>query len=208
MKEPVRYSSVLQDFIHPLLNEKDTDEIFLSKFKVAEVIWNYCIAKEFHLPVFAELEKIITQQNDLDREMKLVFDTFVESKETYFKQYKNFITKVEYRIKADGSKSLYVESVHPSEFLKNNFMSKLGSKEKPAVVRVQTEERAKELLEICEQNGWQVIVGIEPEKEENTSDVRKLQKGLGLVSKFQMPPSKNAPCSCGSGKQYKRCCGK
>lgn len=117
MKKPAKYSTVLQDFIRPLLNEKDNDEIFFKKFKIAEVIWNYCIAKEFHLPVFAELEKIITEQNKKHKEMKLVFDSFVESKKANFHQYKNFITKIEYRINADGAKSIYVESVDP-EMLK------------------------------------------------------------------------------------------
>ncbi len=120
MKETVKYSSILQDFIHPLLNEKDSDDMFLKKFKIAEVIWNYCIAKEFNLPVFAELDKIIYQQNENHKEMKMVFEDFVESKETVFKQYKNFITKIEYRTNTAGAKSLYVESVEPTAFLKNN----------------------------------------------------------------------------------------
>lgn len=121
MKETVKYSSILQDFIHPLLNEKDSDEMFLKKFKIAEVIWNYCIAKEFKLVVFAELDKIITEQNKKNREMKMLFDALVESKATDFKQYKNFITKIEYRTNAAGAKSLYVESVDPAAvFLKKN----------------------------------------------------------------------------------------
>ena len=87
-------------------------------------------------------------------------------------------------------------------------MSKLGTKNKPARVRVQTEERGVELIAMCNQKGWQIIVGIEPDKEENIDDIKKLEAGLKPVFNFQFLPSRNTPCPCGSGKQFKRCCGK
>lgn len=86
-------------------------------------------------------------------------------------------------------------------------MSKLGSKNKPVRVRVQTEERGVELVALCNQKGWQVIVGIEPDKPENIDDIKKLEAGIMPKTKFDAPLSRNAPCPCGSGKQYKRCCG-
>ena len=86
-------------------------------------------------------------------------------------------------------------------------MSKLGTKSKPAVVKVQTEERAVEIMALCNAKGWQVIVGIEPDKEENIDDIKKLEAGKKPLFAFQSAPSRNAACSCGSGKQYKRCCG-
>ena len=85
---------------------------------------------------------------------------------------------------------------------------KLGSKSNPARVRVQTEERAMEMMAICNAKDWQVIVGIEPDKEENIDDIKVLQTGGKSFFKFSFTPSRNAPCTCGSGKQYKRCCGK
>ena len=51
-------------------------------------------------------------------------------------------------------------------------MSKLGTKSKPAVVKVQTEQRAIEIMALCQAKGWQVIVGIEPDKEENIDDIK------------------------------------
>lgn len=86
-------------------------------------------------------------------------------------------------------------------------MSKLGSKSKPAVVRVQTEERAMEIMATCNAKGWQVIVGIEPDNNENIDDIKTLEKGSKPMFNFTGSPSRNTPCSCGSGKQYKRCCG-
>lgn len=120
MKKPVPYSTILQDFARPLLNEKDTDEIFMKKMKIIEVIWNYCIAKEFKLPVFSELDKIIKSQNQLHPSMKQVFDEFVKYKKTDFKEYKNFIVGVELRMNSKGLKTLYVESVHPQNIKKQS----------------------------------------------------------------------------------------
>lgn len=51
-------------------------------------------------------------------------------------------------------------------------MTKLGTSQKPAVARVQTEKRAGEIMDLCNEHGWQVIVGIEPDKPENISDVQ------------------------------------
>ncbi|GBD88894.1 hypothetical protein BMS3Abin03_02836 [bacterium BMS3Abin03] len=53
-------------------------------------------------------------------------------------------------------------------------MAKLGSTKKPAIVRVQTFERAEEITAICEKNNWEVIVGIEPDRVEDISDVEYL----------------------------------
>ena len=50
-------------------------------------------------------------------------------------------------------------------------MAKLGTNKHPAVVRVATQERAEEILAICNANGWQVIAGIEPGEPEDISDV-------------------------------------
>jgi hypothetical protein len=118
MKQADIYSEIIQNFIRPLLNSKDNDEVLLQKFKLGEIIWNYCIAKEFQLPVFDELDRIVTEQNQKNTEMKAVFDEFVKYKRTDFNHYKNFIIKLEYRLKA-GGKTLYVESVHPLHLKKN-----------------------------------------------------------------------------------------
>jgi SWIM/SEC-C metal-binding protein len=87
-------------------------------------------------------------------------------------------------------------------------MSKLGSKSKPARIRVQTEERAMELLALCNAKGWELIVGIEPDKPENIDDIKEMEAGFKPAFKFTASPARNAPCPCGSGKLYKRCCEK
>lgn len=83
-------------------------------------------------------------------------------------------------------------------------MSKLGSNLNPAVVKVQTEMRAMEIMDICEKKGWKVIVGIEPNEEENINDVERLLNPPNPV--FSQKINRNDPCPCGSGKKYKKCC--
>lgn len=84
-------------------------------------------------------------------------------------------------------------------------MSRLGSVKRPAVVNVQTSVRAKEILKICDEHGWKVIVGIEPNKPENISDVERLLNPIPPV-KHTPRVGRNDPCPCLSGKKYKKCC--
>lgn len=86
-------------------------------------------------------------------------------------------------------------------------MAKLGTSKHPAIVRVRTEERADEILALCDQHGWQVIVGVEPENEEDVSDVERLLRPPTPARAAEPSPGRNDPCRCGSGRKYKRCCG-
>ncbi|MDT8444250.1 MAG: SEC-C metal-binding domain-containing protein [Desulfuromonadales bacterium] len=83
--------------------------------------------------------------------------------------------------------------------------AKMGTEKKPANVRVQTETRAAEIYAKCEENGWIVIVGIEPDKPEDISDFEKLANPPKPV-KQSIKIGRNDPCPCGSGKKYKKCC--
>lgn len=84
-------------------------------------------------------------------------------------------------------------------------MAKLGSKEKPAIVHVETMERAEEIMKLCNENNWQVIVGIESDKPEDISDVERLLDPPKPITKT-ITIGRNEPCPCGSGKKYKHCC--
>ena len=76
----------------------------------------------------------------------------------------------------------------------------IGSRQRPAIVRVQTEERAAEIFKICVEKGWQVIVGIEPDEQENISDVeRLLDPPETVLAHFKR--GRNEECFCGSGKK-------
>ncbi|NCC62326.1 MAG: hypothetical protein EOM12_15605 [Verrucomicrobiae bacterium] len=84
-------------------------------------------------------------------------------------------------------------------------MAKLGTKKHPAIVRVATQERAEEIVAICNANGWQVIAGIEPNQPEDITDVERL---LNPPEPYRVEETtgRNDPCPCGSGKKYKKCC--
>ena len=88
-------------------------------------------------------------------------------------------------------------------------MARIGTEKHPAVVRVQTEERGREIVELCNQHGIQVIVGIEPDKYEDITDVEHALRQPAPVKVATAPPrvSGNDYCPCGSGKKYKKCCG-
>ena len=89
-------------------------------------------------------------------------------------------------------------------------MAKLGTKKHPAVVRVATVEQAKEIVAYCRARGWQAIVGVEPDKPEDTSDLEELIRDSEKAPSAapQAPRiSRNDPCPCGSGRKFKRCCG-
>jgi SWIM/SEC-C metal-binding protein len=88
---------------------------------------------------------------------------------------------------------------------KEDGVAKLGSKRRPAVVRVRPEERAMEILDLCNEHEIQVIIGVEPDEQENISDVERI---LSPSVPAKAPPhvGRNDYCPCGSGKKYKKCC--
>lgn len=84
-------------------------------------------------------------------------------------------------------------------------MAKFGTSKKPAIVRVQTPQKAEEILALCDEHGWKVIVGIEPDKPEDISDVERLLNPSSPI-RIETKVNRNDPCPCGSGKKYKKCC--
>ncbi len=59
-------------------------------------------------------------------------------------------------------------------------MVKLGSKRRPLILRVVDESKVERITEICAENGWKFILGIEPDQEEDLSDLeRKLNPPVG-----------------------------
>ena len=86
-------------------------------------------------------------------------------------------------------------------------MAKLGTEKKPIRVRVQTEERMKEIALLCEEHGWKFIIGLEPDEPEDFSDMdRLLHPSVPKMSENKI--GRNEPRPCGSGKKYKKCRGK
>ena len=85
-------------------------------------------------------------------------------------------------------------------------MATLGTEKRPVVLRTTDEDRAMELLGICEQHGWKALVAVEPDQDEDIADLEKLLRQARLSAAMSARPRKNAPCPCGSGRKYKSCC--
>lgn len=84
-------------------------------------------------------------------------------------------------------------------------MRQTGAEKKSIVLRVKTMARAEEILARCESKGVKAVVGIEPDKPEDITD---LEKKTSLSAPVGVPPKigRNEYCPCGSGRKYKKCC--
>jgi SWIM/SEC-C metal-binding protein len=63
-----------------------------------------------------------------------------------------------------------------------------------------------EVSAIFEEKGWKYIIGLEPDKPEDITDLEILLNTPETVS-VEKKVGRNDPCPCGSGKKYKKCCG-
>ncbi|MDH5925552.1 SEC-C domain-containing protein [Vibrio lentus] len=82
---------------------------------------------------------------------------------------------------------------------------KAGTEESPVNVMVQTEARKTEIETIAAEHSIFVAVSVDAEKEENTLEFDTLLNKPKTMT-FEKTPNRNDPCSCGSGKKYKKCC--
>jgi len=84
-------------------------------------------------------------------------------------------------------------------------MAKLGSKKNPLILRTTDDSKVDTIADICHKNGWHFILGFEPDKEEDLTDLeRKLSPP---VQHEAVKIGRNELCTCGSRKKYKKCCG-
>jgi SWIM/SEC-C metal-binding protein len=84
--------------------------------------------------------------------------------------------------------------------------AKLGTEKNPALVHVRTEERFKEVASLFKEKGWKYKIELEPDKPEDISDLERLLNPI-KPRRVEQKLGRNEPCSCGSGKKYKNCCG-
>jgi len=94
---------------------------------------------------------------------------------------------------------------HTFNTIEESAMARLGTDKRPAVLRVQSEERAREVVERCDEAGIRYILGIEPDAPEDISDI---DRALNPPDPIRALPKvgRNEPCPCGSGSKFKRCC--
>ena len=84
---------------------------------------------------------------------------------------------------------------------------KLGTSKHPAVVNVKTKKRMQEVAKIFEKNGWKHTIEVARDKPEDITDLEILLN-WPQPREAEKKVRRNDPCPCGSGKKYKKCCGK
>ncbi len=85
---------------------------------------------------------------------------------------------------------------------------KAGSKKYPLALVVTSEERKQEIeAQVAEAELYaQVSIDNSEEAIESIAELTALLNKASTV-KNEKTPSRNDPCSCGSGNKYKKCCG-
>lgn len=82
---------------------------------------------------------------------------------------------------------------------------KLGTEEAPISVQVKSEERQQEVEKVLAEHNIIASITIDAESDENTLELETLLN-KPQPTHFEKTPNRNDPCSCGSGKKYKKCC--
>lgn len=83
---------------------------------------------------------------------------------------------------------------------------KLGTEINPLQLVVNSDEKKAEVEALLEQHQLVATITVNNETEENLVELETLiNKPKTTV--FDKTPNRNDPCSCGSGKKYKKCCG-
>jgi SWIM/SEC-C metal-binding protein len=84
-------------------------------------------------------------------------------------------------------------------------VARIGTEKRPAFLRVKTERRLQEIATICGNNSIHFVIELAPDKPE---DVAEMDQALRPPEPIVAGPKigRNDPCSCGSGKKFKKCC--
>lgn len=98
------------------------------------------------------------------------------------------------------------QNSHDSVYKKQQTF-RIGTAKMPACVTVQTEEREQELSATFKEHGWHYTITIDPEIQEDTKDL-ELLLSMPKTQASGCATGRNDLCPCGSGKKFKKCCGK
>ena len=87
-----------------------------------------------------------------------------------------------------------------------NRQVKLGSANSPLILVVNSVQRKKEVEQILLENSLVAKIEMNVDEQENIVQLETLL-AKPTPQTFAKAPNRNEPCSCDSGKKYKRCCG-
>jgi SWIM/SEC-C metal-binding protein len=97
---------------------------------------------------------------------------------------------------------------HVNQAYETNAGRKGGSKKYPLELVVTSEARKQEVeaLVAAAELYAEITIDSEEGAEESIAELTALLNKAGTVT-LEKTPARNDPCSCGSGKKYKKCCG-
>ncbi|WP_019613282.1 PBPRA1643 family SWIM/SEC-C metal-binding motif protein [Psychromonas ossibalaenae] len=83
---------------------------------------------------------------------------------------------------------------------------KAGTEESPLTLTVSSEARKTEIELILQENALFADIKVDADSEENIVELEGFLNKPKTMT-FDKLPKRNDPCSCGSGKKFKKCCG-
>ena len=97
---------------------------------------------------------------------------------------------------------------HTKDGHKNKAVKKTGTKKYPLTLVVTSEERKQEVQAQVDEANLYANISLDS----NDGAVESLAELTAILNKaatviLDKTPARNDPCSCGSGKKYKKCCG-
>jgi len=83
---------------------------------------------------------------------------------------------------------------------------KLGTEKHPLTLVVTSDEKRLEVETLVACNGLFADITVDSAIDENINELNAILN-KPTTTTFDKTPNRNDPCSCGSGKKYKKCCG-
>ncbi|WP_426360328.1 PBPRA1643 family SWIM/SEC-C metal-binding motif protein [Pseudocolwellia sp. HL-MZ19] len=83
---------------------------------------------------------------------------------------------------------------------------KLGTEKNPLTLVVASDERKLEVEALVAENELFADITVDSSVDENTNELDVILN-KPVTTTFDKTPNRNDPCSCGSEKKYKKCCG-
>ncbi|TWX65247.1 zinc chelation protein SecC [Colwellia demingiae] len=101
---------------------------------------------------------------------------------------------------------IHTRQNHVTTGYNNQRSVKLGSEKQPLTLVVSSEERKVEITKLVSDNDLFAEITVDNAVEENIIELEGLLN-KPTTTRFDKTPNRNDPCSCGSEKKYKKCCG-
>ena len=95
---------------------------------------------------------------------------------------------------------------HENSDYSNKRSVKYGSEQSPLSLTVTSEDRKLEVEATLDEHRLFASISVDEEGEENISELTVLLSTPKTIV-LEKTPGRNDPCSCGSGKKFKKCCG-